>query len=71
MTTNKYQTRELLRTGEYYERAEVKEFYEKLKNVRAVTGGELTIPQVIMNICFQLFNAFVDGLHILFCLGLV
>ena len=56
MTTNKYQTRELLRTGEYYERAEVKEFYEKLKNVRAVTGGELTIPQVIMNRIFDIMG---------------
>lgn len=46
---NKYQVRELLKTGEYYERAEVKEFYEKFKNLRAVTGEGLTIPDVVVN----------------------
>jgi HK97 family phage major capsid protein len=48
-TMNKLQVRELLKTGEYYERSEVKEFYEKLKNIRAVGGEGLTIPQVIIN----------------------
>lgn len=46
---NRYQVRELLRTGEYYERAEVKEFYDKFKNLRAVTGGTLTIPDIVIN----------------------
>ena len=46
---NRLQVRELLRTGEYYKRSEVIEFYEKFKNLRAVTGGELTIPEVIVN----------------------
>lgn len=46
---NKYQVRELLKTGEYYERSEVKEFYEKFKNLRAVTGEGLTIPDVVIN----------------------
>lgn len=46
---NKYQVRELMKSGEYYERAEVKEFYEKFKNLRAVGGEGLTIPQVIIN----------------------
>jgi HK97 family phage major capsid protein len=46
---NRMQVRELLRTGEYYERSEVKEFYEKFKNLRAVTGGELTIPDIVVN----------------------
>jgi len=46
---NRLQVRELLRTGEYYKRSEVVEFYEKFKNLRAVTGGELTIPEVIVN----------------------
>lgn len=46
---NKLQVRELLKTGAYYERAEVKEFYDKFKNLRAVTGGELTIPEVVVN----------------------
>lgn len=53
---NKYQARELLRTGEYYERAEVKEFYEKLKNIRSVTGGELAIPEIIMNRIFDIMG---------------
>lgn len=43
------QVRELLKTGEYYKRSEVVEFYDKFKNLRAVTGGELTIPEVIVN----------------------
>jgi HK97 family phage major capsid protein len=46
---NRLQVRELLKTGEYYTRSEVVEFYEKFKNLRAVTGGELTIPEVIVN----------------------
>lgn len=46
---NRLQVREMIKSGEYYERSEVKEFYEKFKNLRAVTGGELTIPEVIVN----------------------
>ena len=46
---NRMQVRELLRTGEYYERSEVKEFYEKFRNLRAATGGELTIPDIVVN----------------------
>lgn len=46
---NRLQVRELMRTGEYYERAEVKEFYDKFKNLRAVTGEGLTIPEVVVN----------------------
>ena len=41
--------KELLRTGEYYKRSEVVEFYNKFKNLRAVTGGELLIPEVVVN----------------------
>ena len=40
--------RELLKTGEYYKRSEVVEFYDKFKNLRAVEGGELTIPDVVV-----------------------
>ncbi|MCD8355984.1 MAG: phage major capsid protein [Clostridia bacterium] len=40
--------RELVRTGEYYERSDVKDFYSKIGSIRAVSGGELTIPQVIV-----------------------
>ncbi|PWL42976.1 MAG: phage major capsid protein, partial [Clostridiales bacterium] len=46
---NRYQIRELLKTGAYYERSEVKEFYEKFKNLRSVTGGELTIPTIVVD----------------------
>lgn len=46
---NKYQIREMLKTGEYYERSEVKEFYEKFKNLRAVGGEGLTIPNIVVN----------------------
>jgi HK97 family phage major capsid protein len=46
---NRLQVRELLKTGEYYTRSDVKEFYDKFKNLRAVTGGELTIPDVVVN----------------------
>jgi HK97 family phage major capsid protein len=46
---NRLQVREMLKTGEYYKRSDVVDFYEKFKNLRAVTGGELTIPEVIVN----------------------
>lgn len=46
---NRLQVRELLKTGEYYKRSDVIEFYEQFKNLRAVTGGELTIPEVVVN----------------------
>ena len=48
-TMNRMQVRELLKTGEYYKRSDVIEFYDKFKNLRAVTGGELAIPEVIVN----------------------
>lgn len=46
---NRLQVRELLKNGEYYKRSDVVEFYNQFKNLRAVTGGELTIPEVIVN----------------------
>ncbi|WJQ14578.1 phage major capsid protein [Geobacillus stearothermophilus] len=46
---NRLQVREMLRTGEYYKRSDVIEFYEKFRNLRAVAGGELTIPEVVVN----------------------
>ena len=46
---NRNQVRELLKNGEYYKRSEVIEFYEKFKNLRAVTGGELTIPEIVVS----------------------
>lgn len=46
---NRMQVRELLKTGEYYKRSDVIEFYDKFKNLRGVTGGELGIPEVIVN----------------------
>lgn len=41
--------KELLRTGEYYTRGAVKAFYDGLKQKRAVTGAELTIPNEVLN----------------------
>lgn len=46
---NRLQVREMLKSGEYYKRSEVVEFYDQFKNIRAVTGGELTIPEVVVN----------------------
>jgi HK97 family phage major capsid protein len=46
---NRAQIRELLKTGEYYLRSEVKEFYDKFKNLRSVGGEGLTIPQVVID----------------------
>lgn len=46
---NKLQIRELLKNGTYYERTEVKEFYEKFKNLRAVGGEGLLVPEVVIN----------------------
>lgn len=55
---NKYQVRELLKTGEYYERAEVKQFYEDLKNLRAMGGSDLTIPDIVINRIMDIFGDF-------------
>lgn len=55
---NRLQVRELLKTGEYYERSEVKEFYDQFKNLRAVTGGELTIPEVVVNRIMDIMGDF-------------
>lgn len=55
---NKLQVRELLRTGEYYNRPEVIEFFEKFKNLRAVTGSDLTIPDVVINRIMDLLGDF-------------
>lgn len=46
---NREQVREMIKNGEYYKRDEVKEFYEKFKRLRAVSGGELTIPEIVVN----------------------
>lgn len=48
-TMHRSQVRELLRTGEYYQRSEVKGFYEQIRNLRSVAGAELTIPEVVFN----------------------
>ena len=46
---NRLQVREMLKSGEYYKHKEVTEFYEKIKNLRAVTGAELTIPEIVVS----------------------
>lgn len=58
MTVNRFHTRKLIESGEYYERKEVKEFYENLKNIkqRAISGEGLTIPQIIVNRIFDIMG---------------
>lgn len=46
---SKQEVRELVRTGAYYRDKNVVEFYDKLKNLRALGGEGLTIPQVVIN----------------------
>ena len=55
---NKFQVRELMKTGEYYERAEVKEFYDKFKNLRSIGGEGLTIPDVVINRIMDILGDF-------------
>ncbi|WP_335871959.1 phage major capsid protein [Bacillus sp. 2205SS5-2] len=55
---NRLQVRELYKSGEYYERGEVKEFYDKFKNLRAVSGAELTIPDVVVNRIMDIMGDF-------------
>ncbi|WP_419877733.1 phage major capsid protein [Brevibacillus centrosporus] len=55
---NKLQVREMLKTGEYYKRSEVVEFYEQFKNLRAVAGGELTIPEIVVNRIMDIMGDF-------------
>lgn len=58
MTVNRFHTRKLIESGEYYERKEVKEFYENLKSIkqRSVQGEGLTIPQIIVNRIFDIMG---------------
>lgn len=46
---NVMQTRDLLRTGEYYQRQEVRDFYDQFRNLRAVGGADLLIPHTVVN----------------------
>jgi HK97 family phage major capsid protein len=55
---NRFQVRELLKSGEYYKRSEVVDFYDKFKNLRAVSGGELTIPEVVVNRIMDIMGDF-------------
>jgi HK97 family phage major capsid protein len=55
---NRFQVRELLKSGEYYKRSEVVEFYDKFKNLRAVSGGELTIPEVVVSRIMDIMGDF-------------
>lgn len=55
---NKLQVREMLKSGEYYKRSEVVEFYNQFKNLRAVAGGELTIPEVVVNRIMDIMGDF-------------
>lgn len=49
LTISRQEVRELIKTGAYYRNKEVVNFYDKLKNLRAVGGEGLTIPQIIIN----------------------
>lgn len=55
---NRLQIRELMKTGAYYERSEVKEFYDKFKNLRSITGGDLTIPEIVVNRILDILGDF-------------
>lgn len=57
-TINRYQVRKLIESGEYYERKDVKQFYDDLKDLkkRAVAGSSLTIPQVVVNRIFDIMG---------------
>lgn len=55
---NKLQVRELLKTGEYYKRSEVVDFYDRFRNIRAISGGELTIPEVVVNRIMDIMGDF-------------
>jgi HK97 family phage major capsid protein len=46
---NKLQIREAFKTGAYYERSEVKKFYRDFKNLRAVTGEGITVPEIVVS----------------------
>ncbi|SDC06002.1 phage major capsid protein [Shouchella lonarensis] len=55
---NRLQVREMLRTGEYYKDQEVREFYERFKQLRSVAGGELTIPHLVINRIMDILGDF-------------
>lgn len=58
MNYSRQRVRELLRNGEYYELPEVREFYDKFKNLRAVGGEGLTIPNVVVNRIMDIMGDF-------------
>lgn len=58
LSMNKMQVREMLKTGAYYEREEVRAFYDQFKNLRAVTGEGLTIPEVVVNRILDIMGDF-------------
>ena len=55
---NRYQVRRLIESGEYYERKEVKQFYDDLRALkqRAISGEGLTIPQIVVNRIFDIMG---------------
>lgn len=55
---NRYQVREMMKTGEYYKLPEVREFYEKFKNLRAVTNGDILIPEIVVNRIMDIMGDF-------------
>lgn len=46
---SRLQVRSMIKDGTYYENSEVREFYDSFKNLRAVSGGDLTIPNIVVN----------------------
>lgn len=46
---SKQEVRSLIKTGAYYRNKEVVNFYDKLKNLRAVDNEGIIIPQIIIN----------------------
>lgn len=55
-TMNKYQVREMLKTGEYYTHPDVVGFYEGIKNIRSVGGEGLTIPNIVVSRIFDIIG---------------
>lgn len=62
--------RSMIKDGSYYENSEVREFYDSFKNLRAISGGDLTIPNIVVNRIMDIMGDYttvyplVDKIHL-------
>lgn len=67
---SRLQVRSMVKDGTYFENAEVREFYDGFKNLRTIDGGDLTIPNIVVNRIMDIMGDYttvyplVDKIHL-------